>query len=284
MGLTFAKKSNVTAAPAAQEAAASTAATNPAAKFKSTTPEKPKAKFSVLARGAEAKKLVAEREAQIEARKIEQGRMRRFFMKYGEDTQVTFLDGSLDEDGMLDVPKWKEHFVRVGNDIHNFICTAGIDKTVPCPLCEGGDEPSLVGALTIIDHTKYTVTKRQNAGKTFQHQKKLFIAKDGTLKTLSKLASKPERNGLALCTFDVSRGPESKKPPAVGDTFDFVTKHKSLGAIAEKYGLNPEEVGPADYDEEIVYLPPEKLIELGYGKKPSGVGYEKGVSKAADDL
>ena len=82
----------------------------------------------------------------------------------------------------------------------------------------------------------------------------------------------------------MSRGPENKRPPAVGDTFDFVVKHKSLSAVADKYGLNVDDLGPANYDEEIPYLPPEKLIEMGIGKKPGGVGYEKGVDKSSDEM
>ena len=145
-------------------------------------------------------------------------------------------------------------------------------------------QPALVGALTIIDHSEYTVQTGPNAGKIYKNQKKLFIAKDGTLKTLNKLAAKPDRNGLAGCTFDVSRGPENKKPPAVGDVFDFVMKHKNLASIAEKYGIKVEELGPADYDDEIPFLSPAKLLEMGIGKQPGGIGYEKGYNKAAADL
>ena len=89
--------------------------------------------------------------------------------------------------------------------------------------------------------------------------------------------------GLAI-TFDVSRGPENKHPPAVGDTFDFVVKHESFAAFAKKLSVPVEEVQPAVYDEEIVFLEPTKLIEMGIGKKPGGVGYEKGVDKSSDEM
>ena len=92
--------------------------------------------------------------------------------------------------------------------------------------------------------------KGPNAGKVYKNQRKLFVAKETTLKTLQKLASKPERNGLAGCTFDVSRGPENTNPPGVGSTFDFVMKHKSLAAIAEKYELKVEDMQPIKYDSE----------------------------------
>jgi len=141
-----------------------------------------------------------------------------------------------------------------------------------------------VGALTVIDHSEWTSTKGANAGRTYRNQRRLFVAKDATLKVLSKYANKPERMGLTLCTFDVSRGPENKHPPAVGDTFDFVVKHEGFAQFAKKLGVPLEEVQPANYDEEIVYLPPEKLIDMGVGKKPGGVGYEKGVDKSSDEM
>ena len=65
----------------------------------------------------------------------------------------------------------------------------------------------------------------------------------------------------------------------MGDTFDFVTKHKSHAAIAEKYDLKIEDVQPAKYDGEdgeITYIPPEKLIELGLGKAHGGRRVRKG--------
>ena len=285
MPFTFAKKAAASApqtqAPATQDSAPSTSAPN---KFTAGKPASDKPKVSFLARGVASKKLVAEHEAKIEARKELQGKMYRFRLPYNKDGQITFLDGKLDDDGMLDVPRWREHYIKVGGDSHRFVCTATIEKSVPCPICESGDEPALVGALTVIDHSEWTSTKGANAGKTYRNQRRLFVAKDATLKVLSKYANKPERMGLTLCTFDVSRGPENKHPPAVGDTFDFVVKHEGFAQFAKKLGVPLEEVQPANYDEEIAYLPPEKLIDMGIGKKPGGVGYEKGVDKSSDEM
>ena len=273
MGLTFTKKA---AQPASQtEQPGSSAA------------PKKTGGVTFLMKGAAAKAAVHAEAVKAEARREAANRMRSYWMKYNSDGQITFLDGALDADGVLEIPRFFQHSLQVGSGRETFVCTAELDTSQPCPLCEGGDKPSLVGVMTVIDHSSYTVTKGPNAGKVYKNQRRLFVAKETTLQVLQKLAKKPERNGLALCTFDVSRGPENKHPPGVGDTFDFVTKHKSLAAIAEKYELKLEDCQPAIYEGEngeIVYMPPEKLIELGLGKAHAGVGYEKGVSAAKDDL
>ena len=247
----------------------------------------PKSGISFLKTGAAAKAAVMAEAAKAEARKMAQGKMKPFKMPYNSDKQITFLDGVLDATGTLEVPRFFQHVVQIGGDWRDFICTADIDTSQPCPLCESGNKPSLVGVMTVIDHSSFTATEGPNAGKTYQHMRRLFIAKEGTLASLQKLAQKPERNGLALCTFDVSRGPESKHPPRVGDTFDFVMKHKSLADLAAAIERDIEDVQPAIYEGEngeFNYLPPEKLIEMGFGKAPAGVGYEKGVSFAKGEL
>jgi len=279
MALTFAKK-----------AAAATATQAPAQQEAAPPQDKPKASggMSFMKRGADAKKAAAEEEYKAEERRAAANRMRPFKLGYNEDCQITFLDGKLDADGVLDIPRYYEHTIQVGGDWKTFVCTAEIDTSQPCPICAMNTEQSrrsLVGVMTVIDHSKYTVKKGPNAGKVYTNQRKLFIAKETTLKTLNKLAAKPERNGLAGCTFDVSRGPENTNAPRVGSTFDFVSKHKTLASIAEKYGLPIEECQPAKYDGEdgeIQYLSPEKLISIGIGKSHGGVGYEKGVNASGE--
>ena len=169
-------------------------------------------------------------------------------------------------------------YIQIGSGWESFVCTAEIDTSQPCPLCETGDKPGLVGVMTVIDHSTSVVEKGPNAGKVYKNQRRLFVAKEITLKTLNKLAAKPERNGLALCTFDVSRGPENSHSPRVGDTFDFAPSTSRSPPIAEKYEIKPEDCVPATYDGdegEIVYRTPAQLIELGLGKPHTGVGYER---------
>ena len=229
---------------------------------------------SWMKKGTDAKAALAKEEAKAEERKAEQGKLWRYWIKPDTEGQITFLDGGLDTANDLDIMLFYEHRVRVNGEWENFVCTAEADQSTPCPICEGGDRHSLVGVMTIIDHTPHVIQKGPNAGKTIQNTRKLFVAKRHTLDLLRKLAVK--RGGLAGCTFDVIRG--NDKTPSVGETFDFVQKFKTLGEIAEKYNLKPEDVAVGNYSEEIRYRTPEELITLGAGK---AVAQNGGGSKAA---
>lgn len=233
-----------------------------------------------LKKGTAAKELIQQEEAAAELRKQEQGRMWRFRMPSGEQRQVTFLDGDLDADGMLDVPMFYEHTVQVNGSWENFVCTADQDQTQPCPLCEGGKRPSLVGVLTVIDHTEITVKKGANAGKKIAHQRKLYVAKQSTIKVLTTLAVK--RGGLAGCLFDISRTGDDEA--AVGNMFDFTHKFESAEEIAEQFGIKAEDCVPADYDAEIRYRSPEELIELGVGKAVASGGIKPKAGALSDEL
>ena len=233
-----------------------------------------------LKKGAAAKEALQKEEAQAELRKQEQGRLWRFRMPEGEERKITFLDGDIDDDGMLDINMFYEHTIRVNGTWENFVCTADTDTSQPCPICEAGNTPSLVGVMTVIDHSEHKIKKGPNAGKTITNQRKLFVAKQGTLKLLTKQAVK--RGGLAGCTFEVSR--LGDKDPAVGNQFDFVHKFESYEEIAEELGLKIEDVQPANYEEEIRYRSPEELIELGVGKALQGPGLSnKGSSGSLKD-
>lgn len=270
MALTFAKKST-----------ASSGASSPSTP--KSTPQKASNNNSPagwMKKGAAAAQMMQQEEAKAELAKQEAGKMWRFWMPDGADRQITFLDGNLDDEGMLDIFMFYEHSVRVNGNWEQFVCTAEADQTQPCPLCEGGDRPSLVGVMTVIDHSEHTVKKGPNAGKVIANTRKLFVAKRNTIKQLTKLAVK--RGGLAGCTFDVSR--TGDKEPGVGNQFDFTTKYDSPDDIAAKYDLKIEDVQPANYQEEVRYRSPEELIELGLGKATGGIGTEKGVGNLKDEL
>lgn len=234
--------------------------------FNQKSENKPTASF--LMKGATAKQALAEAEAQAEAAAQEKGKMWAFYMKPDETRSITFLDGDLDADGMLDINMVKEHQVKLNGSWHSFICTADIDETQPCPLCTAGEDAKLIGLMTVIDHSKHVIQKGNNAGQTITNQRKLFKAKRGTIGDLTKLAVK--RGGLTGCTFDAMRGDD--KSPSVGKQFDFTVKHPSLEAVAQAYGLKIEDVQPADYSQELVYRSPEELLELGVGKALTGPG------------
>lgn len=239
-------------------------------------PSSQSAKFSFLKKGASAKKAMAEDEARAEQAKQDRDKLWRFWLPEDGERQITFLDGPLDSDGMLDIYMFREHAVRINGNIKHYICTAESEGT--CPICdEGESKAALVGVMTIIDHTPYEVKSGANAGKTIKNSRKLFVAKQMTVKLLSKIAAK--RGGLAGATFDVLR--TGDKSAAVGSQFDFVEK-RTLPQVAAAYGMKLEDVQPADLTHELTYLSAAELVELGLGKAPSGVGYEKGVKDGKD--
>jgi hypothetical protein len=238
--------------------------------------EKPKANikkevgFSFLKRGKKSTQAFVHEEAKAAAQQIEFDKMWRFMLQPDEDKKATFLDGELNDEGMLDITTFYEHFLKVNGKPRNFICVAETDEPEECPICERGDSgKTFVGALTVLDHTKHKIQSGPNAGKIIQNDRKLFIAKRGTLKMLTKMAI--AREGLAGCQFNISRG--NNQTPSVGNVFDFQYKFESYDEIAAKYELPLEEVAPAVYDDELTFYTAAELIELGVGKVIAGPGY-----------
>ena len=283
MALSFIKKKTTTEdAPNPGTTASQTGQSQPSAASNTTAKIiKPNA-ASWMRTGKDAKAALNQEEAKAEERKAEAGKMWRFFVTPGKDAQITFLDGKLDDDNMLDIPVWYEHNIRLNGERETYACTAGKDQSQPCPLCEMGDKPAFVGVMTIIDHTAHVIQNGPNKGKTIQNTRKLFVAKRLTIKLLTKYAVK--RGGLAGCTFDVSRPDE--KNAAVGESFDFVQKFDKLSEIAAKWNLKLEDVQPAIYDEEFTFRTPEQLIALGVHKAQLNTkGYKSGGKpNLKDDL
>jgi hypothetical protein len=235
--------------------------------------------FNFLKRGKTAHQAFVAEEAKAEKAKQEAGKLWRFWMPPDDERTITFLDGELGEDGMLDIPMFYEHQIRLNGQYENFVC---VGEQEPCPLCEKGDSrSSLVGVLTVIDHTPHKIKSGPNAGKVIKNTKKLFVCKRQTIKKLSKKATKT--NGLAGCTFEVSR--TGDKEPSVGSDFELL---EQLGAaeLMAKYELKPEDLVAANYADEITYRSAAELVELGAGKALGGIGHEKGVDtkQLADEL
>lgn len=209
-----------------------------------------------LKKGAAAQKAVEQQDAKDEA--AAKGNLYRFWMPEDAETQITFLDGDLNDDGLLDIPMYYEHQVNMNGDWKNwFVCTS---EDEICPICEGGLKASLVGIMTIIDHTEW----KDGKGKTHKNERKLFVAKRQTIKQLQKIATK--RDGLAGITFDVSRVGEQSA--SVGNMFDYIGK-KSVAATLKKFKFKPEE-GAADYEEVITYRSAKELRKLGFGSSVVG--------------
>lgn len=237
---------------------------------------------SWLKTGEAAKNTLAQAEAAAEMAKANAGKAWRFWIKEGEDKKITFLDGEVDDDGILSCPMYHEHSILVNGDRTNFVCTQ--EQEGYCPICAMGNDSksALVGVLSVLDHTPHKVQNGPNAGKIIQHTRKLFVAKKGTIRLLSKIALK--RGGLTGATFEVSR--TGDKAPNVGDQFDYVEK-ASYEHLASTYGLDLKDVGPLNYAEEITYLTSAELLARGIGKAHSGIGKEAGVhesSKLKDQL
>lgn len=242
---------------AATPATATKPAAKTAAKAGSTTP-------SWAKRGTAAKAAMAQYDKDAEKHFEEMNRMWRFWIPKGETARVTFIDGNLLEDGTLDILTFREHSVKVNGDWQQFVCIA---EQEPCPICEGGDFPSLVGVLTIIDHRSYKGKKA-----VYKDNQRLYVAKKQTIKALQQAATK--RNGLAGATFEISR--LNDNDPNVGGGFDFEEK-RSIDECKKAYtrkgkdGKTTTVFMPADYEKEIVYLTGKKLRAMGFGTgKPIG--------------
>ena len=235
---------------------------------------KEKMPLSFLKTGNASQALVQQKEAEEELRKSSQNKMWRFRLKSigggkYEDSRITFVDGNLNEEGFLLPPRYYEHFIVFNGNWTPFVCP---EKTNPgegevCPICETGDNPSLVAVFTIIDHRTIKTKKGEVSNVPM-----LYVIKTQTFEILNKLAVK--RGGLAGCTFDVGRSGD--KSPSAGNVFDFVEKRD----ITELQKMYQKEITdqktnqkskvtyfiPADYETEIVYRTSAELKKMGFTK------------------
>lgn len=221
-------------------------------------------KFSFLKTGLAAKQAVEEAEAKALAAASNQT----FGFRMGvgaKERVITFLNGELNEHGMLDVPLWRQHTMKVNGNWTDVICTAETEGY--CPACEDGDSAALVGGLCVIDHEPYVIKSGQNAGKEISETKRPYLAKRGTMKLLTAQAQK--RGGLTGCTYEVNRTGE--KDPSVGSNFDFVQKD-SLADLMKDNGWSQDLVTPIDFTEALAYRTVAELVALGVGKAMSGPG------------
>lgn len=210
-----------------------------------------------LKKGAKAQAALAEANARAAAIDEEKKhRVYRYRLPMDAEGQITFVDGGLDEDGLLEITMYHEHNMQLNGSWNNwFVCVA---ETEICPICEGGGKPHLVGAFTVIDHPAW----KDSDGKTHSNERRMFVAKRETLKQLQKIATK--RGGLAGCTFDTAR--TGDKSASVGNMFDFVEKRSP--AILKK--LYKEAADVVDYELAIVYRTAKQLRALGFGSAPLG--------------
>jgi len=212
-----------------------------------------------LKKGKEAHKQVEQADAET-AKKQAAGLARRFWIPNDTESQITFLDGGLDTDGLLQTVTYWEHQLRMNGHWRNwFACTQDQE---PCPICLGqADTPSLVAVFTVLDHNEW----KDKQGAMHKNERRLFVCKRETFKRLQKIATK--REGLSGATFDVSR--TGDKSASVGSDFDFVEK-RIEAEIRKAYSLTKDDVAAFDYEEVIVYRDASELQKIGFGAVPVG--------------
>lgn len=208
----------------------------------------------------------------------------RFFLKRGEETELTFIDGDLDRDGNLTPPRFFEHCIQnADGKLVYYVCPKRTNPKVyhDCPLCNSGDKAYLVAMFTVIDHSIYT---NQETGDTYQDRVRLFAAKPQVFDMLNFQAK--QNDGLGCARFRVQR--LGQKAAATGDTFDFIEKEErqplrnryfrveepteEMILEAEQEGLPapvPKRVTnfiPVDYAKDIPFYTPDQLADMGLGQ------------------
>lgn len=232
------------------------------AEVKTDTPKK----RGFLQTSTEARKgILAKEDQKAEARKAEYGKLWRFYIKQDDvdkDYNITFLDGDLDDEGLIANPMFYEHNVKVNGRWTNFVSCC---EDEPDPLMEAGEQPYAAQAFTVIDHTPYT----SKDGKEYKHTKKLFVCKKSTMELLQKIATK--NGGLKGLHLSVTRTGNMK--PNVGDFFHVEESFspEELIDILVEDGVKKDDaakmVEPADYEEQLTYYTAEELVKMGIATK-----------------
>lgn len=233
---------------------------------------------SWMMRGKAAHDAYARDAAEQEVRREAQRRLHRFRIDVNEPARITFLDGALDEDGLLAVPSLYEHSVQLAGRWATFVCVGG--GAEPCPICDSGRPPALVAAFTVIDHRPYTIRRGPKAGTVVVDQRKLFVAKKSTLAKLQvKATALKGIDGVTMAVTRLDTG--DGLSPGVGTEFD-VVERTPLDVLAAKYGA---EGVPANYEQEFPYLPASRLLALGLGRAPAATaGPAYGIAPRSFDV
>ncbi|AUR96012.1 hypothetical protein NVP1215B_094 [Vibrio phage 1.215.B._10N.222.54.F7] len=226
---------------------------------------KKSASTSFLKRGNDAREALLSQEKEIEKVQEIRGSFRNFFLRAGSQATITFLDGGLDKDGLLDMPLMYLHSVYhagMGNNGEriNLVCTQ--DTEGDCPIC-AYDKAQLVGCLTVIEHTKY-----QSADGEVVNPRRLFLPKRQTMRELQEAAT--ELDGLRGYQFKVRR--HGKKSPIVGDELELVAERIPEETLTKVFDACSSSKA-IDYETELNYFSNEDLHRLGI---------VEGVSKGAN--
>lgn len=198
----------------------------------------------------------------------------RFYVKVNngqsEERMITFLDGNLTPEGLLDIPFINEHRVRINGESQNIACT---EPNETCPLCQLAQEnnsqdygyAAFVGFLTVIDHTGYV----DKQGVHHKDVVRLYVAKRKQIEVLTKMAN--NYGTLAGVTFMVSRS--SDKSSAVGDIMIPQSQYNVNDLLAYYKQQDPQtKIGVLDYNKEVTYFDANSLrTMLGMGNPMGGM-------------
>lgn len=170
----------------------------------------------------------------------------------GKPFNIIFLDGKLEEDGLLSNPMFWEYTVFHNGKWQNFVKPE--DGEGADPIAADGNIPMLVQLFSILNLTPYI---KSDGSKASLHRQ-LFVCPRTVMKRLAVLAKK--HGGIAGCIFEVTR--TSGRGSRVGDVFDFVQKLPTEELLAQfGQGLSK----PFDYNEVIQYRNVAELLRLGFG-------------------
>ncbi|QCG76666.1 hypothetical protein vBVcaS_HC021 [Vibrio phage vB_VcaS_HC] len=216
---------------------------------------KKNASTSFLKRGDDARKALLQQDAQAEQEKEIRGTYQNFYLKAGGQATITFLDGELDNDKLLDMPLMYLHSVyHAGMGTNgrriNLVCTQ--DSEGDCPIC-AYDKAQLVGCLTVVEHTQY-----ETAEGTVTNPRRLFLPKRQTMRELQEAAA--QLGGLRGYQFKVRR--HGKKSPIVGDELELVADRipeEKLKAVFDAC----QGSDAIDYETELNYFTNDQLHAMG---------------------
>ena len=246
--------------------------------------------MSFLKQGKASLQLEQNAKAIAEANNASKNKPFRFWLPQGESAMVTFVDGELDDEGILTPPRFFEHNLKLNGQWGNFyVCPkhSNPEMNLQCPICDTGNKPSLMAVFTVIDHRE---SQNKDKTKTYKDQRRLFMATTGTYEILYKIAQK--RGGLAGAKFEISRSNKDKSP-SVGDMFDFEGKTpvEDLKGIwvnkwTDKEGKEhfDDQFQVIDYENAFNNYTPEELSKMPFLAGATAKGYDTTNTVATPDV
>jgi len=223
--------------------------------------------------GEDADKAIEEEAVRQEEARKSGGKLQRYWMppnnKQGDQQHyLTFLDGLTHPEGFSSPFTFMEHQLKLNGHWRNwFTCIEGLvidGKKQSCPLCAAGENPSLMAAYSVIDHTEFTDKK----GNTRSKEVRLFVCKSQVQGALKKAAKK--KKGLRGWHVEVTR--TGSDAASTGNSFDFEERFDEE-EFQKKFGVELPQ--PPDYREIFAPMKPEELEAKIAGRNVDVEGEER---------